>query len=187
MSDNGGFVNAYKGEQVTDNWPLRSGKGSLYEGGIRVPMIVRWPGVTPAAGGTSDEPVMCTDWFKTLAEAAGVPAAGVGDSGCDGVSLARVLKDPAAKLGRDAVFFHYPHYYATTTPVGAIRQGDWKLLEYFEDGKLELYNLKEDLGEKNDLAGNMQEKAKELHAKLVEWRKTVGAQMPAPNKKRGAT
>jgi arylsulfatase A-like enzyme len=177
-SDNGGYINKYGGKNVTNNFPLRSGKGSLYEGGIRVPVMIRWPGVTPAAGAVCEQPIFCTDFFPTLANAAGVAPADRGDSGRDGLDLAPILKDPASKLGRDTLYFHYPHYYATTTPVGAIRQGDWKLLEFFQTGKLELYNLKDDLGETKDLAKTDPDKVKELHHLLVDWRKSVGAQMP---------
>ena len=150
-SDNGGYISKYNRQTVTNNTPLRSGKGSLYEGGVRVPLIVRWPGVTLVRRVTCTEPVMCTDYSKPLTEAAGVDTSTTGDSGRDGVSLMPLLKNPSAKLDRDALFFHYPHYYATTTPVSAIRQGDWKLLEYFEDHHLELYNLKDDLGELTEL------------------------------------
>ncbi len=179
-SDNGGYINKFARETVTNNFPLRSGKGSLYEGGVRVPLIVRWPGVTPA-GAVCNEPVICMDYFKTLSEAAGVAPSAVGDSGRDGVSLMPLLKDPAAKLDRDALYFHYPHYYATTSPVSAIRHGDWKLLEYFEDNHLELYNLKDDLSEKKDLAQDMPDRARELQQRLATWRKEVGAQLPIPN------
>jgi arylsulfatase A-like enzyme len=181
-SDNGGFVGrdprSKESVPVTNNTPLRSGKGSLYEGGIRVPLIVRWPGVTPE-GGVCKEPVLLADLCHTLAAAAGLPKPEK-DPG-DGLDLAPVLKDPGKKLDRDALFFHYPHYYATTTPAGAVRAGDWKLLEYFEDDRVELYNLKDDLGEKTDLAKKMPEKADDLRAKLHAWRKAVDAAMPTPN------
>lgn len=179
-SDNGGYVNEFGGQRVTDNTPLRSGKGSLYEGGIRVPLIVRWPGVTAKAA-VCDEPVVCMDFFRTLTEAAGVSADACGDSGRDGLSLLPVLKDPQAKLNRDALFFHYPHYYPTTTPVSAVRQGDWKLLEYFEDGRLELFNLRDDLSESENRAERHAEKARELQRRLAAWREAVGAQLPEPN------
>jgi arylsulfatase A-like enzyme len=178
-SDNGGYVNFDKGEKipVTSNAPLRSGKGSLYEGGVRVPLIVRWPGVTPA-GATCDEPVILTDLFQTLLGAAGLPPS---TNATDGVNLAPLLKNPAAKLDRDALFFHYPHYYATTTPVSAIRTRDWKLLEYFEDSRIELFNLANDPGEQRDLAGQMPDKANELRRRLHTWRESVGAALPKPN------
>jgi len=179
-SDNGGYVNQFAGQRVTDNTPLRSGKGSLYEGGIRVPLVVRWPGVTPK-GTVCNEPVACMDFFRTLTEAAGVSPDSYADSGCDGLSLLTVLKDPRAELDRDALFFHYPHYYPTTTPVSAVRQGDWKLLEYFEDGRVELFNVRTDLSESENLAERKPEKAQELRRRLAAWRDAVGAQLPEPN------
>ena len=172
-SDNGGL------SRITDNSPLRAGKGSLYEGGIRVPLIVRWPGITPV-GKECSEPVLCTDFFKTISAAAGAkPAAGPGED--DGLNLLPLLKDPSARLGRSALYFHYPHYYATTTPVGAVREGDWKLLEFFEDSHVELFDLKADPSEADDLAKKMPERAEELKKKLADWRKEVGAQMPTLN------
>ncbi|MGQ9592553.1 MAG: HAD-IC family P-type ATPase, partial [Planctomycetota bacterium] len=177
-SDNGGHVGEYGGRTVTTNHPLRSGKGSLYEGGIRVPLIVRWPGVV-SAGGVSDEPVISNDLFFTILEIAGVEPAARGGVPADGRSLVPILKDPRAKLGREALFWHYPHYYATTTPVSAVRSGDWKLLEYYEDGRVELYNLAGDLGETRDLASREPERAASLRAALRAWLRSVGAQMPA--------
>ncbi len=127
-SDNGGFIGRdqlHDRIPVTDNWPLRSGKGALYEGGIRVPLLVRWPGIAPA-GSTSLEPVVTTDLFFTLAAAAAIslPAdtALPTDTAHDGQDLTPVLKDPAAKLSREALFFHYPHYYETTSPASAVRR-----------------------------------------------------------------
>jgi arylsulfatase A len=96
----------------------------------------------------------------------------------DGISLVPLLKNPAAKLKRKVLYWHYPHYYPTTTPVCAVRQDHWKLLEYFEDNHIELYDLKEDIGEQNDLSKKMPEKAEELRKSLDEWRKAVDAQMP---------
>ncbi|HUY92882.1 MAG TPA: sulfatase [Pirellulales bacterium] len=180
-SDNGGYIGVDKrsGQNVpvTNNAPLRSGKGALYEGGIRVPLVVRWPGVTPPDAVCS-EPVILTDLFPTCLNAAGLPP--VPDDG-DGRDLAPLLKQPTAKLDRDALFFHYPHYYPTTTPVGAIRARDWKLLEYFEDQRLELYHLPADVSEKHDLAQQLPEKASELHRRLRAWRHAVDAAMPIPN------
>ena len=178
VSDNGGYIGRDKGTSlaVTNNAPLRSGKGSLYEGGIRVPLIVRWPGVTPA-GAVCHEPVVVMDLFHTLHRivAADPPASG------DGFDLAALLANPATHLQRDALFFHYPHYYETTTPVGAIRAGDWKLLEYFEDDRVELFNLRADLSEKNNRARELPAKAAELRQQLHAWRDTVNAAMPKPN------
>jgi len=177
FSDNGGYANA------TSMVPLRGSKGMLYEGGIRVPMIVRRPGVT-SPGGVCEEPVIGIDFYPTMLEMAGVPE----PSGhtLDGRSIVPLLKG-GRTLNRKAIFWHFPAYLEAyndkqwpwrTTPAGAVRQGDFKLIEYFEDGKIELYNLKDDLGEKNDLAGTMPGKAKELHRTLIEWRRSVNAPVP---------
>lgn len=189
-SDNGG-VGGYVREgvkqagDVTDNAPLRSGKGSLYEGGTRDPFIVRWPGKVKA-GSTCDVPAIHVDVFPTFAELAGAktPTSQV----LDGESLVALFKDGNAKLKRDAIYQHFPGYLGAgpgswrTTPVGTIEVGDWKLMEFFEDGRLELYNLKDDIGESKNLATAMPDKAKELHSRMVSWRKEINAPMPTPNK-----
>lgn len=178
-SDNGGYIGTEKGQTVpvTSNAPLRSGKGSLYEGGIRVPLIVRWPGVTPEAA-ECREPVVVMDLFHTLtAKLSHAKPTG----SADGIDLKALLQNPVTKLKRDALYFHYPHYYATTTPVSAIRSGDWKLLEYLEDGRRELYNLKDDPGENTDLAERMPDQAASLLKQLHQWRTEVNAAMPTPN------
>ncbi len=184
VSDNGGYIGVDRqGGQtvpVTCNAPLRSGKGSLYEGGIRVPLLVRWPGVTPAAA-QCDVPVVLMDLFHTL-RSAGAPA-GAAATGGDGLDLTRLLKDPASRLDREALYFHYPHYYETTMPVSAVRAGDWKLLEYLEDNRIELFYLGDDAGESTNLAAQKPEKAAELAALLHTWRASVGAAMPTPNPK----
>ncbi len=181
-SDNGGFIGVDKraGQTVpvTNNAPLRSGKGSCYEGGIRVPLMIRWPGVTPK-GAPCEEPVVVMDLFPTLRSAAGLTQ--VADVTLDGVDLTPLLKNPTARLDRDALYFHYPHYYATTTPVSAVRSGDWKLLEYFEDNRVELYNLKDDIAETSDLAQKRPGKTAQLRTQLHAWRKEVGAALPSPN------
>ena len=179
-SDNGGYINPYGGENVTSNYPLRSGKGSLYEGGVRVPLIVRWPGVTPA-GATCTAQAISTDLHATVLDAGGLKGSEAYRRGVDAASLVPLLRDPRGKLEREALYFHYPHYYATTTPVGAVRAGDWKLVEYFEDRRVELYDLSNDLGESNDLARKSPGKARELLSMLQTWRNAVGAQMPAAN------
>jgi arylsulfatase A-like enzyme len=177
-SDNGGYIGDYDHQQVTDNAPLRSGKGSLYEGGVRVPLMVFWPGVTPR-GAICHEPVVSTDLFSTMLTMAGLPMPK--DACPDGQNLTPLLKHPETHLKRDALFFHYPHYYETTTPVSAVRAGDWKLLEYYEDHHVELYNLRRDLGEQSNLAAQMSEKAKELRDRLHGWLGSVKAQMPRPH------
>ena len=183
FSDNGGLsVKEGPLTPATTNAPLREGKGHLYEGGIREPMIVRWPGVTKA-GGTCETPVVSTDFFPTLRDMAGLAAGEVGPNGpLDGVSLAPLLRDPGARLNRQAIFWHYPHFSNQGgMPGAAVRAGDWKLIEFYEFGDLELYNLKEDMSETNNLAPRMPEKTKELHAMLRRWREAVAANMPPPN------
>ena len=190
FSDNGGYANA------TSMAPLRGSKGMLYEGGIRVPMIVCWPGkIKP--GSACDVPVIGIDFYPTILEMTGTakPSGQV----LDGVSIAGLLKGANA-LNRKAIFWHFPAYLEPynekqrpwrTTPAGAVRQGDWKLIEFFEDGKLELYNLRGDISEQNNLVETMPEKAKELQRVLVEWRNCVSAPVPSeknpkyePNAKR---
>ena len=187
-SDNGG-VGGYVREgikqagDITDNAPLRSGKGSLYEGGTRDPFIVRWPGVT-RPGSTTDVPAIHVDVFPTFLEIAGAakPAQPL-----DGESLVKLFRDPAASLQREAIYQHFPGYLGAgkdswrTTPVGLIEVGDWKLMEFFEDGRLELYNLHDDIGEAKNLANEMPEKAKELHTKMLAWRTEIKAPMPSAN------
>lgn len=180
MSDNGGYTEPFANVPVTTNTPLRSGKGSLYEGGIRVPLIVRWPGVTPR-GAVCDTPVVSTDLYRTVLEMAGLPGDAKQNEDGDGLSIAPLLQDPRAAFPARDLFFHYPHYYPTTTPVSAVRSGDWKLLEYFEDGRLELFNLKEDPGETRNLAPSMPTRAGELLGRLRTWREHVDARLPDPN------
>ena len=189
-SDNGG-VGGYAREgimksagDITDNAPLRSGKGSLYEGGTRVPFIVRWPGVTKA-GSSCDVPSIHVDVMPTLAEIA--QASPPVNQPLDGESLATLFRDPAASLKREAIYQHFPGYLGAgadtwrTTPVSLVEVGDWKLMEFLEDGRLELYNLKDDIGESNNLAAKMPEKTQELLAKLQSWREAIKAPMPAKN------
>jgi arylsulfatase A len=181
MSDNGGAIHRYRNETITNNAPLRSGKGALYEGGIRVPLIVRWPGVTHA-GSTCGEPVVSTDLYATALDIAGMRESAGFRTGVDSTSLRPLLANPAATLARDALCFHYPHYYVTTAPVSAIRHGRWKLLEFLEDGKTELYDLASDLGETRDAAGANPAVRADLYRRLREWRASVGAQMPTLNR-----
>jgi arylsulfatase A-like enzyme len=175
-SDNGGLSTAEG--SPTSNLPLRAGKGWLYEGGIRVPLIVKWPGVT-RPGSTCQEPVTSTDFYPTLLEMAGLPLRP--DQHVDGVSFAGLLGG-GEKPDRQAIYWHYPHYSNQGgRPGSAIRLGDWKLLEHFEDGRVELFNLRDDIGEKNDLSARMPQRAAELKAMLAAWRQQVSAQMPRPN------
>ena len=183
-SDNGGLQKIFTGvgETVSTNKPLRDEKGTLYEGGVRVPLIVRWANVVKP-GTECDEPVTTADLLPTFVAMANLkkPTQVV-----DGSSLVPLLNAKQTSLKRDAIYFHYPHYHHSR-PAGAIRKGDWKLIEFFEEGKLELYNLANDLGEQTDLAGKHPEKAKALQAQLANWRKTVGARMPTKNPKYDST
>ena len=174
-SDNGGRV------PTTSNDPLRVGKGSCYEGGTRVPLMVYWPKVTKP-GGVCETPVSSVDLYPTLLEIAGEKKAA--KKGVDGVSLVSLLKEKG-KLKRDELFWHYPHYQhyqlGGATPYGAIRKGDFKLIEFFDDMRVELYNLRDDIGEQHNLASEMPDQVNKLRNRLHEWRKEVGAQMPTLN------
>ncbi len=176
-SDNGGL--RYEGKSarpVTDNSPLRAGKGHLYEGGIREPLLVYWPGVT-RSGRVFDVPVSSVDYMPTIVEMAG----GRPPDGIDGMSIAPLLRGGGAPK-REALYWHYPHYSNQGgVPGGAVRKGDWKLIEFYEDGRLELFNLRDDIGERRNLVLKEPKKAAELHELLKSWRKQVNASMPAPN------
>ena len=176
-SDNGGLsAPEWKLKPVTSNAPLREGKGHIYEGGIREPFIVKWPGVKPRIDNT---PVCSVDILPTLADAAG--ASRDLYSNVDGVSLISLIRD-RKPLAERPLFWHYPHYSNQLgRPAGAVRQGDFKLVELYENNRLELYNLAKDIGEKNNLADKMPDKTKQLHAMLKDWRASVGAQMPTAN------
>lgn len=180
MSDNGGLSTRSR-PGPTANLPLRAGKGWLYEGGIRIPLLVRAPGVT-TAGAVCDVPVVTTDFFPTVLELAGLPP--LPARHVDGVSLVPVLKDCGRgdALRREAIYWHYPHYHGSTwAPGGAVRAGNWKLIELFEDGATELYDLVSDPGERRDLSREQPEKRDELLRRLRDWRREVGAAMPTPN------
>jgi len=176
-SDNGGLERESGGWPGTTNAPLRNEKGSLYEGGIRVPTIVRWPGVT-RMGVVTNRPAISVDFYPTALEAAGLKPDAKRPP--DGVSLVPVLRDPAPDLNRDTLFWHYPHYHHSR-PSGAIRSREWKLIEFFDTGAVELYRLSEDIGEATDLAPKNQPMADALRERLRIWRKSVGAQMPQRN------
>ncbi len=172
-SDNGGLLG------ITSNTPLRSGKGYPYEGGIREPVIVRWP-KTIKAGTISHEPVTSVDYFPTICEAAGVSLPK--DRAIDGVSLLEYLKSNGnKKLDREAIFWHFPHYRGKVVPYSIVRAGDFKLIKRYEGKIFELFNLKDDLSEKFDLSEKMPEKVKELDVKLSKWLKNSNARLPRPN------
>ena len=178
--DNGGLDRHDTG-LPTENAPLRDGKGSAYEGGVRVPGIVYWPNVT-RPGSVSDEPIITVDYYPTVLDILGIPGDAAHNAQVDGVSLTPLLRDPSASLARTELYWHYPHYHSMgATPYSAIRDGDLRLVEFYEDGRTELYNLTSDIGEEHDLATEMPDKVAELKAKLNAWRDKVGAQAPRPN------
>jgi arylsulfatase A-like enzyme len=175
-SDNGGAVH-FGQPPATSNFPLRNGKGSAYEGGLRVPLIVKVPGVT-RAGTVSDTPIITMDFFPTLLELVGAEKS-ASRTAIDGVSFAPLLRGEN-QTPNPELFWHYPHYWngGKISPYSVARVGDWKLIRFYETGTEELYNLKSDLSEKNNLAEANPEKRKELAARLDAWLKEVGAQMP---------
>jgi arylsulfatase A-like enzyme len=173
-SDNGGLhVPEGKDDPPTHNTPFRAGKGFLYEGGVRVPLIARGPGV-PA--GTAADPVVSTDWTPTLLEFCGQPAAG----NLDGASFAGVLR--GGTRPQPPIYWHVPHYTNQgSRPGGAVRAGDWKLIEHYEDGSAELFDLAADPSEATDLAAKEPARAAKLRADLAAWRAAVSAQTMAAN------
>ena len=187
-SDNGG-LGGYRragvnSREVTDNAPLRGGKGMLYEGGVRVPLAVRYPGQIEA-GTVSAEPIMCVDFYPTLLEIA--TAKGRPEHKLDGTSFwSLAVNDPKPASSRAPLYWHFPGYLEgrgelgvwRTTPGGAIRFGEFKLIEFFETGGLELYNLAEDIGEQKNLAKAMPGKTRDLHEQLKAWREATNAPMP---------
>jgi len=176
FSDNGGLCTT-RGGGPTSNLPLRSGKGWLYEGGVREPMIIRAPGVAKP-GSVNDTPVISTDFFPTILELAGLDS--MPKLHADGVSLVPLLSGKG-ELPARSLYWHYPHYHGSTWKPGAsIRDGDWKLIEFYHYDKIELYHLAQDPGEQNDLSQSHPEKAKELLAKLHQWQKEMKARMPEP-------
>lgn len=176
FSDNGGLATAEG--SPTCNAPLAEGKGWMYEGGTREPLLVRWPGVA-RPGALCAEPVTSTDLYPTFLEMAGLPL--LPQQHTDGVSLAPLLRGQAAPE-REAIFWHYPHYgNQGGTPGCSLRAGDYKLIEFFEDGRLELYDLRQDIAEAHNLAHDMPALAADLHARLVAWRQRIEARIPQPN------
>jgi len=174
-SDNGGRI------PTSSNAPLRAGKGSCYEGGVRVPLIVYWPGKT-TPDSECDVPTISMDLYPTILSMAGLPLPA--DQSCDGVSLVPLLRDNG-KLEDRNLYWHYPHYQhyqkEGTTPYGAVREGDWKLIEHYDGSPLELYDVRQDIGEKDNQAASHPDLAKSLQEKLQAWRTSVDAQMPTKN------
>jgi arylsulfatase A-like enzyme len=182
-SDNGGLSTPEGPDTpATDNAPLRAGKGYLYEGGLRVPLIVAWPRHV-RAGSVNHTPVYSADLFATALAVAGMN----NTTGVDGMSLLPLLTG-RGQFKRDALYWHYPHYSNQSMNAGdldqpgaAIRQGDYKLIEFYQDSHVELYDLKNDLREQHDLARQRPRQAAELRQKLASWREAVGAQMMTAN------
>jgi arylsulfatase A-like enzyme len=175
-SDNGGLATAEG--SPTSNLPLTDGKGWMYEGGIREPLIVKWPGVVKPDS-TCDVPVITPDFLPTLAEATGnkIP----GDATLDGISFVPLLKG-ADHLDREAMYWHYPHYgNQGGSPASAIRVGDWKLILFMEDNHCELYNLRADISEQHDLADKEPDRVQKMRTMLIDWQQKVGAKYPKPN------
>lgn len=180
FSDNGGLSTGSGPMSPTSNSPLRAGKGWVYEGGIRVPLIIKLPGQVKN-GVTIDVPIVSTDLYPTVLDLASLPLRP--EQHVDGVSLKPLLCGDAATLDREAIYFHYPHYHPINTmgPAGAVRMGDYKLVERFEDMSVELYNLRDDIGESKDLSTKMPELAERMKNALHDWRKQSGAVMPIRN------
>jgi arylsulfatase A-like enzyme len=171
--DNGGE------DRVTSNAPLRAGKSTLYEGGIRVPLIIRYPPLVPV-GAVCTTPTSNIDFYPTFCEMVGAPQDA--RQRIDGVSILALLRNPQSDLKRDTLFWHYPldkPHFLGGRSAGAVRKGHWKLIEFFDTGRMELYNLADDIGEQNNLAGKNAQKVAELQELLVAWRKDVGARIPS--------
>ena len=182
-SDNGGLYRRYDyresaDDTVADLSPLKGEKGSLHEGGVRVPLIVKYPPLSQA-GSVCSEPTITCDFYPTLVDLAGgtLPS----NQTIDGLSLRPLLSDPQARLDRDALHWHYPHYHHDR-PVSSIRQRDWKLIEYLDGtGEIELYQIGADIGETKNLASERPGRTADLQKKLKAWRENVMARMPIPN------
>jgi arylsulfatase A len=198
FSDNGGMSAANFGNPnrtirpanlnksySTSNLPLRGGKGWLYEGGIREPLIIYWP-QQKRAGRVCDVPVISTDFYRTILSMVGAQSENAGKNGIDGMSLVPLLKNAAGgteTLSKRPLYWHWPHYsnHGAQSPAGAVRFGDFKLIEYYENYTVQLFNLKADPGEQYDLAKSDPQKVEELRTMLHEWRRNVNAAMPSPN------
>jgi arylsulfatase A-like enzyme len=179
FSDNGGLCTGSSPNMPTSGLPLRAGKAWLYEGGIRVPLIIKFPGQIKA-GTQISEPVVGTDLYPTILDLLGLPL--TPGQHLDGESLKPLLKGEQL-LKREAIYFHFPHYHHINTmgPSGAIRKGDFKLIEVFETGKHELYNVRKDIGEHHDLASEKPQLVGELANNLKQWRKRSNARMAVLN------
>lgn len=174
-SDNGGLSTSEG--SPTSNVPLRAGKGWHYEGGVREPLLIRWPGVTQP-GSVCDEPLISTDYYPTILGMAGL--APRPEQHVDGQSLAPLLR--GGTRPERPLFWHYPHYgNQGCSPGGVVRMGDYKLIEWFEDDHVELFNLREDSSERHDLAVSMPDRAAQMRRQLHDWRTEVSAAMPTPN------
>ena len=174
-SDNGGVDIPVRYTTPTSNYPFRSGKGTLYEGGLRVPLVIAWPGLTKP-GAVCHVPVTSQDLNVTLQTAFDLPQPVI--QPVDGVSLLDQLQNPAAPLQRQTLHWHFPHYYTRMTPSSAIRAGDWKLIHRYEDDSVEMFNLVTDPSESRDLAATHPEHAQNLRIELDRWLKEVGANAP---------
>jgi arylsulfatase A len=167
----------------TSNLPLRGGKGWLYEGGIREPLLIYWPNGTKN-GTVCDTPVIGTDFYATILDMLQVHATHAADDGKDGVSLVPLLKGEASdKLVNRPIYWHWPHYsnHGAQSPGGAVRLGNYKLIEYYENNTVQLFDLQNDPAEQHDLSHTATDKARELTSLLHAWRKQVNAEMPVPN------
>jgi arylsulfatase A-like enzyme len=192
FSDNGGMSAANFGNPKrvvsatkldlaysTSNLPLRGAKGWLYEGGIREPLIVKWPRHGQREK-VCDVPVISTDFYPTILQMVGLPAQP--QQHADGVSIAPLVKG-ASELDREAIYWHFPHYsnHGMQSPGGAVRAGDYKLLEYFENNTVQLFNLRNDIGEQHDLSRSEPDRTAQLRTMLHSWRQDVSARMMASN------
>jgi arylsulfatase A-like enzyme len=174
-SDNGGLSTGP--HAPTSNAPYRAGKGWLYEGGIREPLLFKWPGVTKA-GSQCNTPVITMDFYPTFLTAAGTPK--LPEQHRDGFDITPLLK--GRSIAARPLYWHYPHYgNQGGQPGSVVRVGDWKLIEWLDSERTELFNLKDDIGEMHDLASAQPKKYKELQAQLNQWRKDIGAVMPTVN------
>lgn len=176
-SDNGGLhVPEGPHPKITHNTPYRAGKGFVYQGGLRIPLIVRWPGRVPA-GKVIDDPLVNTDWVPTLLDLVGQPI----PAGLDGASVAALLTGRRPAPAR-TFFWHFPHYTNQgSRPSGAVRDGDWMMVEYYDEEKAELYDLRSDVREARDLAASQPERVQRMRVALAAWRRAVHAQSNTPN------